>query len=109
MLCINCHAFFASNAKLKAWMSLNPIPPFAFGEHNIFQFIQCIFFALFICPHQYLAMVEFIVSHKVFGILKMLMEYVGIACATVLIRISLPAFEINFFFPSHHPPCGLFL
>ena len=30
----------------------------------------------------------------------MLMEYVGIACSTLLIKISLPAFEINF---SLHP------
>ena len=94
------HAYFASNAKLKAWMSLKPIPLFAFGEHNFFHFIQCIFFSSFVCPYQYLAMVEFIVSHKVFGILKILMEYVGIAYATVLIRISLPTFEINF---SFHP------
>lgn len=42
----------------------------------------------------------FIVSHKAFGILKMLMEHVGIACTTVLIRTSLPAFEIKF---SFHP------
>ena len=35
-----------------------------------------------------------------FGSLNILIEYVDITCATVLINISLPAFEINF---SFHP------
>lgn len=85
---------------LKAWMSLNPIPLFTFWEHNFFQLIQCIFFTSFVCPHQYLAIVEFMVSHNDFGISKMPMEYVGIACTIVLIRTFLLAFEINF---SFHP------
>ena len=51
-------------------------------------------------PHQYLAHTEFIPSHIALGILKMLIEYVGIAWAIVLIRTSLPALEIFF---SFHP------
>ena len=38
------------------------------------------------------------VSHKVFGIFKIPKEYVGMVWATVLIRISLMAFEMNFSF-----------
>ena len=48
----------------------------------------------------YLAIVELIESHRDFGSMKRLIVYVGMACATVLINISLPALEINF---SFHP------
>ncbi|KAK4593033.1 hypothetical protein RGQ29_017253 [Quercus rubra] len=61
---------FASNAKLKAWTSLNPIQPLSFGLHNFLQLIQCIFFSSFVWPHQYFASVEFFVSNKALGILK---------------------------------------
>ena len=45
-------------------------------------------------------MLELIVLHKVAGILKMIIEYVGMACATILINTSRPAFKIYF---SFHP------
>ena len=81
-------------------MSRKPIPPFFFVVHSFFQFIQCIFLSFFVFPHQYLAIVELIESHRDFGSLKRLIVYVGMAYATVLINISLPALEINF---SFHP------
>ena len=36
-LSINLHACIARRAKLKQWMSLNPIPPLHFGAHNFHQ------------------------------------------------------------------------
>lgn len=71
-----------------------------FCVQSFFQFIQWIFLSSFVCPHQYFASKELMLSHVDLGNLKMLMAYVRIACATVLIRISRPAFEINF---SFHP------
>ena len=96
----NLQACLASIAWLNSWMSLTPISPLSFGVHNMFQFIQWIFFSLRVCPHQYLATVELIPSHTFLGILKMLIVYVGITWTTILIKTSLPAFEIVF---SFHP------
>ncbi|KAK4572740.1 hypothetical protein RGQ29_030958 [Quercus rubra] len=73
------HACFANKAKLKAWMSQKPIAPFFFGVHNFFQLIQWIFFSSFVCPHQYFANVEFMVSHSALGILNLPIVYVKIA------------------------------
>ena len=87
-------------------MSQKPIPPFYFVVHSFFQFIQCNFLSFFVCPHQYLAIVELIESHRDFGSSKRLIMYVGMACETVLINISLPILEIKFFLPSHDPLCN---
>ena len=92
------HACFANRAKLKAWISLKPIPPLPSGLQSFFQLIQWIFFSSFVWPYQYLASVEFSVSHKAFGILKIPIVYVGMTWATILISISLPTFEIKFSF-----------
>lgn len=58
------------------------------------------FFSSIVYPYQYFARVELMSSHQVFGILKMPIVYVRIACTTVLISIFHLAFEINF---SFHP------
>ena len=56
--------------------------------------------------HQYLAKVVLIESPTTFGILKRLTEYIGMACAIVLINTSLPALEISF---SFHPKTLFFI
>ena len=81
------------------WRSWNPIPH-SFVVHSFFQLIQWILCSSCFWPHQYLVRREFILLHMEFGNLKRLMEYVGIACATVWISISRPVFEMNF---SFHP------
>ena len=53
-----------------------------------------------VCPHQYLAKVELIVSQSHRETLKRLIEYVKIAWAIVLIETFLPALEVYF---SFHP------
>ena len=97
---ISLHACLESIAKLKEWRSRKPIPPSFFCVQSFFQLIQWIFLSSFVCPHQYFANKELMLSHVDLGNLKMLMAYVGIACAIVLIRTSRPAFEMNF---SFHP------
>lgn len=64
--------------------------PFFFEVHSFFQLIQWILISFFVCPHQYFANVEFMVSHRALGILKIPIVYVGIAYAIILIRISRP-------------------
>ena len=93
-------------AKLKAYISRKPIPPFFFGSHNLFQFILCTFFSSLICPHQYFAIIELISLQRFFGSLKRLIEYVDMTCAMDLMRTSLPAFEMVF---SFHPVTRLVL
>ena len=82
----------------RCWCPWSPIPPFFFVSHSRLQFIRCILFSLPVWPHQYLVMMELISLHNPFGSLNKLIEYVGIACATVLISTSLPALEMNFSF-----------
>ena len=100
VLQISLQACFASIARLKAFRSQNPIPHFFLWVHNLFQWIQCTVLSSWFRPHQYLANKKLILSQIDFGSLNNLIEYVGIACATILIRISRPALEINF---SFHP------
>ena len=98
MWCINLQACLAGIAKLKASTSRKPIPPFFFGVHNFFQFIQWIFMSSLVCLYQYLAKIELIESPTAFGILNRPIEYSGIACAIVLINTSLLALEKSFSF-----------
>ena len=87
-----------SRAKLKAFKSLNPMPPLSFRIHNFFHEIHAIFLSLSFCPHKKLLIMEFSSLQCVFGSLKQLIVYVGITWATALISISLPAFDNNFLF-----------
>lgn len=52
------------------------------------------------CPHQNRIAIELISAHSPAGNIKQLIAYVGIACMTALMRISLPACDKNF---SFHP------
>ena len=97
---VSLHACFESIAKLKACKSLKPIPPSCLLVHSFFQLTQWIFLSSLFCPHQYFASKELMESHMDLGSLKRFMAYMGIACATVFIRTSRPAFDINF---SFHP------
>ena len=71
---ISSHTCFASMARLKAWMSLKPIPPLSFGLYSLLHLIQWIFLSFRVWPYQYFANVELISSQFFFGILNMLME-----------------------------------
>ena len=97
-LCCILHPYLARRARLKAFKSLNPIPPFAFGFHKFFHDTQAIFLAFPFCPHQKPPTIEFISKHKESGSLKQFTVYVGVACATAFIRISLPVLDNNFLF-----------
>ena len=97
---VNLQDCLESITKLKAWRSGKPIPLSFLLVHSFFQLIQWIFLSSLFFPHQYLASKELMVSHMDLGSLKRLMAYVGISCATVLIRTSWPTFDINF---SFHP------
>lgn len=95
-LCNNRHPCFSSRAKLKAFKSLNPIPPFALGLHNLSHVIHGIFLSSFFCPHQNRLIMAPSSLHNESGSLKQLMEYVGMAWATAFISVSLPALDSNF-------------
>ena len=94
------HACFERITKLKTCKSLKPIPPSCLLVHRFFQLTQWIFLSSLFCPQQYFASKELMESHMDLGSLKRLIAYVGIAYATVFIRTSRPAFDINF---SFHP------
>ena len=54
------------------------------------QLFQCILPFYSFCPHQNLAIAEFISAHNFFGNLKQAMVYIGIVQATAFISTSLP-------------------
>ena len=91
---------FDNRVVLNIWRFWNPIPPSSFAVQSLSHFNQWIFLLSVFCPHQYWAIRLFTSSHHVLGRRKQFIMYVGIACATAFIRISLPAFERNF---SFHP------
>ena len=90
------HPCFASKARLKAFKSLNPMPPSAFGLHIFPQAIQASFFSLSCCPHQKLLTREFSLLQSESGSLKQFIVYVGVAWATAFIRISRPVVDSKF-------------
>ena len=92
--------YFTSKAKLNCFNCLKPIPPWAFEAQSLSQLIQAIFFLSLHWPHQKLLIRLVSSSNNELGILKQLIEYVGIVWATALIKISLPAFDRSF---SFHP------
>ena len=89
-------------ASTLVWLKLskNPKPPSFFGVQTLPQLSHTILVFSLVCPHQNFWTMLVISSHKVFGNLKTLIVYVGIACATALIRNSFPAYESIFSF--HH-------
>ena len=92
------HPCLAKRAKLKALRSLNPIPHSAFDVHNFFHDTQAIFLSFSFCPHQKLPIKEFRSLHNESGSLNTLIVYVGVACATALIRTSRPALDNSLLF-----------
>ena len=81
-------------------MFLNPKPPPNLGLQSLSQFIQWILCLLSSPPHQnFLIMISSSLQREL-GSRKQLITYVGIACATALTRISLPACDSIF---SPHP------
>jgi hypothetical protein len=93
----NCQAYpcLASKARLKTSKSHKPIPLLSFDFPIISQLIQDTLLALIWELHQNLLIKELRLWHRVFGRRKTLILYVGIACITALMRISLPAWERN--------------
>ena len=86
-------ACLTSMARLKAFKFLNPNPPFAFELHILFQLIQLNFASYCLWPHQKFFIILSMSSHRPWGSRKQLIVYVGIACATALMRISFPSIE----------------
>ena len=102
--CINLQPCFASIVKLKWCKSLNPIPSSSFGLVSLSQLSQWIFLSFLTYPYQNRAHMDWSSSHNLIGNWKTLILYVGIDCATALIRISFPACDK--IFPFH--PCSFF-
>lgn len=92
-------ACLVRRAILKLSRSRNPIPPSIFVRQRRAHYIQGIHFEC-LDPHQNLRMIFSASSRIVCGSLKHDIIYVGMACNTDLIRISLPAIERCF---SFHP------
>ena len=86
----------ARRARLKAFRSLNLMPPISLDLHNLSQEIEEIFRSSNFCPHQNLLIIELSSLQSESGNLKQLMVYVGVAWATALMRTSLPAEDNNF-------------
>ena len=100
VLVCNLQPCFSKRARLKALWSRKPKPPSSFGRHILSQLNQAILFFSFVCLHQNLHTILVISSQKELGSSKILIVYVGTACAAVLIKISFPALDNNF---SFHP------
>ena len=83
-------AYFASMAWLKALKFRNPMPPFAFEIHILFQLTQLIFASFCFWPHQKFRIILSKSSHKLCGSSKQLIVYIGISWAIALMRISSP-------------------
>ena len=85
---------------LKTLRSLKPMPPSFFNEQSFSQEIHANFLSFFFFPHQKLLIMEFSSLHNASGSLNTLIVYVGVACATTFMRISLPALDMSL---SFHP------
>lgn len=75
-------------AKLNSFMVLNMIPPSFFSLYREFHDTQWIFGSPCFLPHQNLLIIFSMCSHRLSGILKQLMTYVGITWTTALMRTS---------------------
>ena len=67
-------------------------------SHNQLNWGITIFLSSLHWLHQKFLIKLIISTHRELGILKQLLVYIGIACATTFIKISLPAFDSNFSF-----------
>ena len=70
---INLQPCLASMAKLKAWRFRNPMSPFKFDLHMLFQLTQAILLSCYLCPHQNLLIIPSISSQSPLGSQKQLM------------------------------------
>ena len=84
---------FVGIALLKTCKFLKPMPPQAFCLHIAFQLTQHILVSCYLWPHQKFLIMLSISSHKLWGRRKQPIVYVGIACATALMRISFPPID----------------
>ena len=84
------------------WIELHPWIPCLprLVWHRVSYLTQWTFLRSLFCPHQNLLIKLSIFMQRLTGILKQLIVYVGIAWTTVLINISLPAWNSSF---SLHP------
>ena len=98
------HACRARCARLKSSVSRNPSPPRYFGFIISSQETQQVRHFPSLLPHQKLHSKVFMWWQRPLGSLKQAMEYVGIACATTLIRTSFSAADKSISIQ----PCTLF-
>ena len=91
--CISHHPCLANIARLKFHRSQNPIPSSFLGFVSAFELFQWIFLSLPIWPHQNLAHIAFRSLQSFTGRRRTPIVYVGIDCATTLIRTSFPALD----------------
>ena len=93
-----CQPCLAKRARLKALRSPKPNPPSSFSAHILSQLSHAILFLPSFWPHQNLWIIPANSSHRESGSLKTLIVYVGMACATALMRTSLLAWDNSFSF-----------
>jgi hypothetical protein len=103
-LVVSLHPCLPNIAMLKALTSLKPIPPWNFGRVSSDHRRQCKPRRSTLLLHQKLEVAKVIFWQVAGDRRNQLMEYVGIACATDLIKISRPT-QLNSLSPSH--PSGL--
>lgn len=86
---------FANKAVLKVCISMNPNPPSLKDFVILLHATQHIFFFSAFVSHQNLVSADWILLHRLFGILKQDMVYEGIAERTDLSMVSFPAVELS--------------
>lgn len=94
------HPCLANKVRFNCFSCLKSIPPQALGEHYFSQLIQPILRSSLHYPHQKFLIRLVILSQRDLGILKQLMVYVEMDCATTFIKTSFQALDSSFFF---HP------
>lgn len=91
--CSMLQACRAKRARLNISISLKPNPPICFGFVISSHATQHVFLLPSMLPHQKLRKRPSMCWHNPLGSRKHTMEYVGIACATALIKTSFPPDE----------------
>jgi hypothetical protein len=97
---LNANLVWQGGLSLKLQDLWSPSPLLLFERPICDQLIHFTSLAAALFPHQKRFIKEFNCFNSVFGSLKMLMLYIGIACTTGFKSTSFPAWEMNF---SFHP------
>jgi len=100
-------ACLARTAWLKISISLKLIPPRSLGTQSLSQLSQCIFHLSSWEHHQKESMADVKFLQVVFGSLKQLIAWIGIARATNFKIIFFPAWERNLLYQPDIPPFNL--